>query len=136
MLDGNFQARWPQLKRKLDKVAEGFEEVENEVTRTEPPLAQRLTEEAKQLLIAACGSSEQRAVIMYVRTLGGDHIQAGGRGMAVPDDPRSVATWKGALDELEQLGLVEALGYKREVFEVTRRGWEVFDQVNPPQVNP
>jgi hypothetical protein len=135
-LEGNFQAKWPQLKRKLEMVAEQFAEVEDEVTRTERPLSQQLTEEAKQLLIAACISGSDRATILYVRTLGGVYIQAGGKNMPNSSDARSVAIWKGALDELRGLSLIESLGHKGEVFQVTRKGWEVFDQIKPSEGSP
>ncbi len=129
LVDGNFQAKWQQLKRKLDKLTEGIETVEDEITKTDPPLSQLLSKEAVQLLAAACSSKENRAVIMHIRTMGGVYIQAASKQMIPTDDPRSVALWKGALEELEQFGLIEALSHKREVFEVTRKGWEVFDQL-------
>jgi len=131
MLEGNFKTEWPSLKRKLDKVSETLQELEDPVTRTEAALSEQLTPEAKDLLLAACEDQKQRATIIYVRYLGGIELQAGSRNFIHPDDARSAALWKGALDELVNFGLVEALSYKQEVFEVTREGWVVYDQIKP-----
>jgi len=35
------------------------------------------------------------------------------------------------LDELEKENLIIAKGYKREVFEVTRKGYEIAELINP-----
>lgn len=130
ILEGNFNSKWPQLRRRLDAIVAHIGATEDEVTKTELPIIQQLSDEAKQLLIAACSGADQRATIAHVRTLGGVYIQAGGRQMAETKNARSVAVWKGALDELEGFGLVEPLSDKREIYEVTRKGWEVFDQID------
>ncbi len=39
------------------------------------------------------------------------------------DSAEEEARWKGAIEELEGKGYVEALSYKREVFSVTREGF-------------
>ncbi len=134
LLEGNFRNEWVALKRKLDKITESFEELEDPVTSTEPLISETLTDEAKVLLLAACKDSGERATIMYLRYLGGIELQAGGRSFIKQGDARSAAHWKGALDELVQFGLVESLGYKGEVFEVTREGWKACDELNQTAV--
>jgi hypothetical protein len=128
LLEGNFQAKWPQLKRRIEKVLEGLVEVENPVARIEPPLAQRLTKEAQELLLAACANGGD---IMYIKYLGGTQFQTGQRPFATGTDPRSLALWKGALDELVSYGLVEPVGFRGEIFRVTREGWSVSDTLQP-----
>lgn len=128
ILEGNFNSKWPQLKRKLEKVAEGFQEVKAEVTRTEPPLSQQLSDEAKRLLSAACGESRQRGKLGYARART-SVIWAGEQEMNTPGDPRSEALWKSALDELWKHVLVVPIKPLGEVYEVTRKGWDVYDQL-------
>jgi hypothetical protein len=82
----------------------------------------------KELLIAACDGGGD---IMYVRYLGGTELQAGERQFVKQDDPRSLALWKGALDELVGFGLVEVLGYREEIYRVTREGWSAYDVLKP-----
>jgi hypothetical protein len=40
--------------------------------------------------------------------------------------------WQGALDELGNNGLVEPVGYKGEVFTLTRAGYEMADRLGVP----
>src|SRR5207248_1234401 len=109
-----------------------FPEVEDPVNSVEPPVSQQLTSEAKELLIAACeGEASRAGMIVQTLSSGGLHIQAGVRNFVNRGDPRSEATWKGALDELRSLGLVEPLGNKESVFRITREGWTVYDQIKP-----
>ena len=46
-------------------------------------------------------------------------------------NPRNRAIWEGALGELELQGLVTDAGHKREVFQLTRRGYEIAEIINP-----
>ena len=39
------------------------------------------------------------------------------------------AKWIGALEELEDCGFVQAASYKREVFTVTREGYDYADSI-------
>lgn len=126
ILEGNFQAKWPQLKRRLDKVLESL-------AQGEPPISQRLTEEAKELLVAAC---QDNGDIMFFRWLGGRELKAGTKQFLKPDDPRSLALWKGALDELIGFGLVEPVGTRGEIFRITREGWSVSDALKPSTAAP
>mgnify|MGYP001828346181 CR=1 FL=1 len=42
-------------------------------------------------------------------------------------DRRSIARWEAALEQLQQLDLIVAGGYKDEFFEVTAAGYELAD---------
>ncbi|QDV56773.1 hypothetical protein [Rosistilla oblonga] len=76
---------------------------------------------ARELLFAAVGDAGGR--IMNVRYLGGMEISTGGRNFIDDASPRTAAKWEGALDELENCGLIVARGTKREVFSVTEQGY-------------
>lgn len=84
-----------------------------------------LTPEAAQLLKAA--SKDRGGRIMVIRHLGGTLVQTNGNSFAREGDARSLALWEGAVTELEHEMLIEARGYKREVFAVTSRGYQVAD---------
>lgn len=68
-------------------------------------------------------------LISHIRTLGGRFITTNGKGMIPDEKPRTIAQWVGGLDELARLGYIRNLGHKGEVFEVTREGYEVVDEM-------
>lgn len=86
----------------------------------------QLSREAKILLKGAADSDGQ---IIYLHVIGGLIVQVGGRNYVEDNNPRSRATWEGALAELENNGLVIAGGTKREIFKMTREGFAVADQI-------
>ena len=133
MLEGNYNSKWPQLKRRLDKVIEGLAKVEDTISEIDLPVSQQLTSEGKELLIAACQADGH---IMSVAYLGGHSIQVGQRQLIQDPSARTLARWKGALEELMRFGLIADQGYQREIFEVTREGWTVFDQLAGPESTP
>lgn len=90
-----------------------------------------MTEEAKELLVAAAEDSAGQVV--RLPHFGGLLVHASGREFSTEGDPRSEAIWEGAIRELETLGLIEDRGYKREVFAVTREGFRVVDLVRGEQ---
>jgi hypothetical protein len=83
-----------------------------------------LSEEAKAILIAAAKAHGQ---IHYMKYMGGRAIQAGGKSLIPNNDPRTVALWKGGLEDLQRRRFIQDLGHKGEVFEVTREGYEAAD---------
>ncbi|MFO0801865.1 MAG: DUF4062 domain-containing protein, partial [Gemmataceae bacterium] len=89
----------------------------------QPNAVSSLSADAQELLVAAKNADGH---ILYVRYMGGSALQAGNRNFIEPQNsPREDARWKGALDELLERRLVEALGYKGETFQVTKLGYEV-----------
>jgi hypothetical protein len=56
-------------------------------------------------------------------------IQTNGRSFVEPGDPRSEARWRGALDEIHRLSLIEDRGNKRGVFAVTNDGYRVAEHL-------
>lgn len=87
----------------------------------------RLSDGARELLLEA--AQDSNGTIMNLGTLGGQMIQTNGRGFVEAGDPRSEARWKGAINELSQLGLIEDRGHKREVFFVTDDGYRLADRL-------
>ena len=45
------------------------------------------------------------------------------------DSAKEAARWKGALEELERYGFVQAVSYKRQTFEVTREGYDAAEKL-------
>lgn len=91
-----------------------------------PPPSVSLSKEAAVLLTEAAASDGQ---IIYLHLLNGTLVQVGQENYAGDGDARSQARWEGAVDELEQLGLIAAQGNKREIFKVTRHGFDMADQI-------
>ncbi|MCY3714085.1 MAG: toll/interleukin-1 receptor domain-containing protein [Gemmatimonadetes bacterium] len=89
--------------------------------------APELSNEAKSILIEAAFGN---GVVMHIRTLGGEGIQANSKGMIPNSDPRTVALWRGGLEDLQHRNYIRDCGHKGELFEVTREGYEEADRLN------
>lgn len=93
-----------------------------------PHLRDVLSDDAKKLLLAAAAKDGNR--IVYYRYMGGASIQAGVENFINPqNDEREHSRWKAALEELVHHRLIEDEGYKREVFRLTKMGYEVADEI-------
>jgi hypothetical protein len=101
--------------------------IQSHVVGVEPQIEQQLSEEARQLLLDA--ARDPRGRVHYLR-LEITVLQTNQKDFLTDQCPRTLATWKAALDQLEGFGLVEPQGYKREVFAMTRRGYEVADRIS------
>jgi hypothetical protein len=88
-----------------------------------------ISREARSLLKEAVQDPGGR--IYRINSLGGIVIQTNGKGFVEAGNPRSGAMWEGALQELQQSGLIVDRGFKNEVFYVTRRGYEVAELLSP-----
>src|SRR5665647_854375 len=86
-----------------------------------------LTEEARTLLLEA--SDDPHGHILHAIYINGVDIQTNGKQFIEKGNPRSRAAWEGALDELTNFGLIEDLGYKGEVFQVTRNGYAMAEML-------
>ena len=95
------------------------------------PASSQLSEDARELLLDAARSKDD--AISVVRVIAGLAISTRHRVFAEPGDRRSEARWKRALEELEQNGLIEALGNRREVFHLTHAGFAMADTLNESQ---
>ena len=112
-----------QIKINQDKYFEQSEADELTLQLAPSPVIS-LSREAEELLRSAASSDGS---IIHSKHLGGESIQAGRRLFGEPHSPRSAAIWGGAIRELITNGFVEQVGYKGEIFKVTREGYEHFD---------
>lgn len=107
-------------------------EIENAPTEEEKEPEEEkkfhLTEDATELLVYA--SKDPNGQIVIMKVLSGTVIYTNGKNFAVPaGGPRTEARWMGAIEELEQYSFVQAASYKRQIFTVTRKGYEVADEM-------
>jgi len=115
-----------QLDLALNRILESseFSATENQ--------ANELTEvvflpEANTILAAATMST--RPSVMMSSMLSGTELYAGDIALNITGDERSEARWEGGLEQLESCGFLKDAGYKREVFRLTKAGFEAADQL-------
>ncbi len=91
----------------------------------------QLSEDAKELLLQAAKSKAKN--ILRVKDRDSWVIKAGGKSFVESGDQRSAARWNGALEELLNYGLVNNPTGKGQLFEVTREGYKVADELGAPE---
>jgi hypothetical protein len=127
VLEGHFKSEWPRFKRKLDRILEEAKEVGSEhVQSDEEDQSPPLSTEAQDLLIASASDPSQKGVVMMLSF----QVQGGSKAFADPSDPRSIATWRGVVEELFGRGLLEDRGGKHEVFFLTGDAYKIVDQTS------
>lgn len=107
----------------------GYNQTGSESVSLSPPVNRipNLSREAQILLAEAARGDGQ---IIRLELLSGTIVQTGGK-RYTEDTPRSVAIWEGSVNELEQYSLVHSPGTKRQVFRLTREGYELAGLLNP-----
>jgi hypothetical protein len=93
----------------------GSQHVASSVDRVVAEAAKKIpamSDEAKTLIIEA--SLDRGGHILHARYINGVALQTNGKQLIADRDPRSIAAWEGALDELARLGLIKAQGDKGE----------------------
>jgi hypothetical protein len=88
-----------------------------------------MSAEAQHLLLEAAASVD--GFVGKIAYLGGAIVQANGKNFVEPDNPRSRAAWEGAVDELVDLGFLDSVGHKGEMFRITKQGYEAVDALSP-----
>ncbi len=88
-----------------------------------PPISR----EAKILLKEA--SQDPNGNIMRLPHLGGLLVQSNGKQFMRDNNPQARAAWEGAIGDLENYGLIKDRGYKREIFGITREGFQIADLI-------
>lgn len=86
-----------------------------------------LSPDATELLLEAI----QDGTVLSLDTLGGSHVQTNGKDFVAPDDRRSEARWKAAVEELVERGLLRQTDLEGEVFSVTDLGYKTGDRLAP-----
>lgn len=121
------QTKWERVRDSfLSKIA-SVPVPEEEPVAEEPKAKNSLSIDAGVLLVYAANS--RSGDIMMLRYLAGLSVQAHKWNFVNDNSPREEARWTGAVEELETYGLIEAASYKREVFRVTKLGFEIADEV-------
>jgi hypothetical protein len=91
------------------------------------PSGPSLSREAAFLLKEA--ASDRSGQILHLGHLSGTVVQVKGKNLVEDHNERSRATWVGALEDLEREGLIAPTSYKRNIFKVSRQGYEVADRM-------
>lgn len=84
-----------------------------------------LSEEAKTLLLEAV--ADRHGTVMHAKFIGGVEVQTNGKQFIERGNSRSRAAWEGALKELASLDLLEAVGNKGEIYQVTNAGYKMAE---------
>ena len=84
------------------------------------------SEDEKSILRAAAKGEGE---VICSRTLGGVSVSAGGKSMMGDQSPREAARWEAAVEELQRHRYIKDIGYKGEVFELTKVGWDMADSL-------
>jgi hypothetical protein len=112
--DQFFRAQSPDQETLIDDVL-------NEAIQKIPAMS----DEARELLVE--GAQDRSGHIMHVKFIGGEVIQTNGKQFIREKDPRTRAIWISALNELVSLGLIQSVGLKNEIFQITREGYDVAE---------
>lgn len=80
---------------------------------------------AQELLVEAI----QDGTVLSLDTLGGSYVQTNGKDFVAPDDRRSEARWKGAVEELVERRLLRQTDLEGQVFSVTDLGYKTGDRL-------
>jgi hypothetical protein len=69
----------------------------------------------------------RQGTILHLRYMGGTSVQTNGKNLILEQNPREIAKWEAALNELVSAELVLDRSYKGEVFALTDLGYKVAD---------
>lgn len=116
----NFMPKWEPIVDKEIKTL--F--IDNEPKWNLPTLSN----EAKVLLHEACKDSYGQ--IVKIITLEGMAIQTNQRNMLPDNNAKTVAAWDSAINDLVTNGLLDKLGSKNELFQVTKLGYDIDNELN------
>lgn len=87
-----------------------------------------LSEDASELLV--CAAHDEGGRIIAINYDNGIIISTNRKGFTpAGSSAREVARWVGAVDELEGFGFIVAASYERQMFTVTREGYEAADKI-------
>lgn len=98
-----------------------------EGTTSAVPSGPSLTREAQFLLKEV--SQDSQGMITRIPHLGGLLVQTNGKELMRDNNPKTRAIWDGAIKELEEADMIEDRGFKREIFGITREGYEAAELI-------
>lgn len=113
--------------------AKGVEVVQpRQATDTSSQSAQKsevsLSKEAKIILKEA--AADPAGIVMFVHYGSGAELQSNDKNFITDQSRRAIAVWESALQELLDDGLLLARGNKGEVFEITKKGYDVAEHLS------
>lgn len=118
------------LSDKLEKYQVSWEPISKEESEALfdnelPVRVPNLSLKAQTLLYEAC--KDANGQIICVNTLEGICIQTNQKDMISDRSAREISEWEFAIQELIKHELVKAVGYKNEIYQVSKLGYEVND---------
>jgi hypothetical protein len=105
----------------------------NELNKSENTIVEsntkipNISQEARVLLKEA--SQDSNGMILSARYLGGIFIQTNGKNLIPSNDPREVAKWEDAIEDLKYHNLISGVGNKGEAFKITSVGYKIADMI-------
>jgi hypothetical protein len=116
-----------QIKLNNDSYFQGAGGPDADGPLSDIPKAAKLSKEAA-FLLKEC-AADRSGQILYLSHLSGYVLQVRDRNLIEDNNERSRATWIAALEELEQHGFVKPLSDKRNVFKITKGGYDAADRL-------
>ena len=65
--------------------------------------------------------------VLVFSYLSGSAVQVNGKNLVEEGNPRSEATWDGAVRDLVKCGFLQSVGNKGQIFRMTREGYEAAE---------
>lgn len=125
------------LTRVIDDILEviGKSSNKNVRSQSEPPSfdsfdnpgESKISSEAKTMLFEA--ANDKSGMILKTRTMDGTSLETNGRNLIPDQNPRTIAKWEYAIEELVDNHFIEERGCKGEVFAVTHQGYTYADSL-------
>lgn len=118
-------------KSKIDGNGNNVEQVENQYNIYNVfPTSNYVPDEYACKLLKETIEDEQNPRIIFVKTFGGHSIQCGSCRFSVSSvsqTEREMSYWEDALNKLEKYDYISDVGYKGEVFKITKKGYDYYD---------
>ena len=115
-----------RLVRELETLRAERDRLSSQVNSKSAGNVDVLSKESIRLIKAA--AKNEKGTILVPKTLGNRSIDAGDATFG-DQDAKSYALYESALEELEVQGYVKPRGSKREVFELTHKGWSIAESL-------
>ena len=129
-------SRWERKRDEfLDKISGMYSEKDKaEEIDTDTSVKQIRIKESNKININSCimlayASDDTNGEIIYVEYLDGPSIVTRDNEFIKDNNPRDIAMWKAALQELREQGYLECKGNKEKIYTVTNSGYTFADQI-------
>lgn len=106
----------------FSKIRDSLPSYPSQIMQTENKNQIDISIEAKTILLKAI--NDKHGYISRSRTMRGTEISTNGQNLITDQNPRTIAKWEYALDELLDNNFIEERGYKGEAFTITHKGYE------------